>query len=200
MRHVTSRSADVRSSDAAVGANVDLRRLAAVAAVMGLVCVLLDRQHVASGAITYPGGAQPWWVPLQFFAAALAMLSSAVVLRRPLRGVADEAPHGARIAADAVAFLGAWIATCHLQGVPTVALLLLTAWWISRALLRPRWTIPFSLACAATGFAVEAIVSAAGVFAYSRPDLLGIARWLPAIYLHAALLAASLASWLEENR
>lgn len=172
-------------------------RWVGVVGVAGPACALLDRQHVASGAISYHGGEQPWWVPLQFMVATVAMVSAVEPVRRLLRGSLP-ATASASIPADAVAFAGAWLATCHLQDRPGATLALLLAWWLSRVLTRPAFTIPFALACAAAGLAVEAAVIAAGVFTYARPELLGVARWLPAIYLHAALLATSLSAWIRD--
>ena len=42
------------------------------------------------------------------------------------------------------------------------------------------------------GLLFEALFSSLGLFYYHRPDLLGVPRWLPAIYLHVGLLALSL--------
>ena len=50
-------------------------------AAMGAACTLLDRRHVASGAISYPGGEQPWWVPLQFMGKTLRTDARALIPR-----------------------------------------------------------------------------------------------------------------------
>ncbi|MGZ3440750.1 MAG: hypothetical protein ACXVDD_14605 [Polyangia bacterium] len=46
------------------------------------------------------------------------------------------------------------------------------------------------MAVAGSGF--EASWSAFGFFFYRHPDLAGVPRWLPGIYLHVALIAGPL--------
>jgi hypothetical protein len=47
----------------------------------------------------------------------------------------------------------------------------------------------FCLLAALSGVLFEATLSALGGFAYIDPDFLGVPRWLPGLYLHAALAA-----------
>jgi len=51
-----------------------------------------------------------------------------------------------------------------------------------------------SLVMAVAGSAFEGAWSALGFFYYHHPDIGGVPRWLPGIYLHVALLAGSLNS------
>jgi hypothetical protein len=45
---------------------------------------------------------------------------------------------------------------------------------------------------AVAGTLFEASWSALGFFHYLHPDVIGVTRWLPGIYLHAGLLAGPL--------
>jgi len=49
------------------------------------------------------------------------------------------------------------------------------------------------LLAGAGGVAVEVALTHAGQFFYFRPGPLGVAYWLPSLYMHAALLAEAVA-------
>jgi hypothetical protein len=53
---------------------------------------------------------------------------------------------------------------------------------------------------AAAGTAFESAWSHAGFFYYRAPDVIGVPRWLPGIYLHAALVAGPLERVLRRSR
>jgi hypothetical protein len=57
---------------------------------------------------------------------------------------------------------------------------------------RANWLIAYSLVMAVAGAGFEAFWSSLGFFYYRHPDVLGVPRWLPGIYLHVALVAGPL--------
>ena len=73
---------------------------------------------------------------------------------------------------------------------PTFVLVVLTAAWLLRQRGLPRWTLVLALLSAVGGVACESVLSRVGGFYYVQPDFLGVPRWPPALYLHAALAAA----------
>jgi hypothetical protein len=110
------------------------------------------------------------------------------------------APNDTRlIAGDAIAFAAAYALTSFTHAWPNQTMLILTAFWIARILVTPtpNWIIAFSLMSAVAGPLIEAIISACGLFAYSHPDFVGVARWLPGIYLFVAPVSARLEALLS---
>jgi len=134
-----------------------------------------------------------WWGPLLFFGAAIAVLALAVGSRRALRGSPVDAAWP-RIAGDALAFVTAYAFTAFAAELPDVVLAVLVGWWIARMLssrAQP-WVVALGLGLAVLGPLFEDRWASLGMFAYCRPDLAGVPRWLPALYLHVAPLAARL--------
>jgi hypothetical protein len=161
----------------------------------GALCTVCDHLHVTHDVTWYPHPLvwqQAWWTPLLFAVASLAAVASAGLVRRALGGAPLPAPATRRVAGDALMFVTAYVYTAFGHDRPNVVLGVLTAWWVARALVLPAWVALFSVGVALAGCLFEAGWSALGMFYYHHPDLLGIARWLPGPYLHAALLAAPL--------
>jgi hypothetical protein len=169
-----------------------------LAIVGSIVCTIGDHLHATHGVLWYPhvfAWDQAWWVPLLFACASVAAVLGATPFRRLLsRGREDAAPTAREIAGDGIAFFTAYAFTSFMPAdLPNVTLGLLFAWWLARVVRgRPAWQIAFSIAMAAAGTLFEAGWSALGFFYYRHPDFIGVGRWLPGIYLHAALLAAPL--------
>lgn len=158
------------------------------------LCTVCDHLHATHGVLFYTHPTvwdQAWWVPLLFAGASLAAVAGATPVRRLLGARAGEPPTAREIAGDGIAFVTAYAFTSYAPADrPNVTLALLAAWWLARVVRgRPRWLVIYALVMAAAGSAFEATWSALGFFAYRHPDVAGVPRWLPGIYLHAALLA-----------
>jgi len=172
-------------------------RRALVACIAGSVlCTFGDHLHATQGVLGYPhvfAWSQAWWVPLLFFVSTLGVLTLTTVLRRALGGASVD-PSWYGVAGDALAFITAYAFTAYAAVLPDVVLGVLTAWWIARMLSSraASWVVALGAALAVLGPIVEHIVSSLGLFAYRYPDFWGVPRWLPALYLHIAPLAARL--------
>lgn len=167
-------------------------RAVAGALVAGAVVgTALDRLHTAGGTLTYakPGAfGQPWWVPVEFGVAyaagvlAFPRLGDPVPDRRSWVRAAGELAWLAAVYAMTAAW---WRSPAALSLVMAVLLLarIPTLQRVGSANAVP------VLALVAGGPVVEAFISAGGLFAYAKPDLLGIPVWLPLLYMHATPFA-----------
>jgi hypothetical protein len=172
-------------------------RWVALAIIGSIVCTIGDHLHATHDVLAYPHVAfwsQAWWVPLLFAGASLAAVLGATPIRRALGSKDDPAPTARQIAGDGLAFFLAYAITSFIpSSLPNVTLLLLVVWWLARVVRdRPLWLVVFSLLTAVAGTLFEAAWSHLGFFYYQHPDMIGVTRWLPGIYLHAALLAGPL--------
>jgi hypothetical protein len=155
------------------------------------ICTVGDHLHATHGVLGYSdvfAWNQAWWVPLLFFCSTLIALIGSRVTRK-MFDAPPLAPNNPRLmAADLVAFAAAYSLTSFTHAAPNETMLILVAFWIARILITPtpKWVIAFSLISAITGPLVEATLSRCGLFAYTHPDFLGVARWLPGIYLFVA--------------
>ncbi len=133
---------------------------------------------------------QAWWVPLLFAGATITVVRGAALFGRP-----GEGPPAARVlASDLLSFCLAYALTSFTHDVPNVTLAMLVLWWIARVLRgESRSVILYSLTLALLGTLFEVMLSSTGAFYYQHPDFLGVPRWLPGIYLHAAPLALRIA-------
>jgi hypothetical protein len=160
-----------------------------------LVCTVGDHLHATHGVLGYPHvfvWNQAWWVPLLFFCSTIAALFGARFMRTMFKAP-PLAPNDSRfIAGDAIGLSAAYALTSFTHTAPNETMLLLIAFWLARILATPTppWVIALSLASAFTGPLVEATLSACGLFAYTHPDFIGVARWLPGIYLFVAPISA----------
>jgi hypothetical protein len=168
-----------------------------------VACVLLDLLHVQSGTTFYTRPVWlgvAWWTPLLFGAATVATLLGT----RQLRQMAGAPPvrwSTARLVTDGLAFVTAYGCSSFLGAAPEVLAGVLTVWWAGRvADDTPPWVVVGCVLTAITGCAVEASLSAAGLFGYHQPDVVGIPWWLGGIYLHAAVLGAGLEGWITTRR
>jgi hypothetical protein len=168
-----------------------------LAFVGAIVCTVGDHLHATHDVLVYAHvflWQQAWWVPLLFGAASVVAVLGATPLRRLLGSRDEPAPTARQIAGDGIAFATAYGFTSFAPATtPNVTLALLFAWWLARVVRsRPAWLIVYSLLMAVAGTLFEAAWSALGFFHYLHPDFLGVTRWLPGIYLHAALVAGPL--------
>ncbi len=164
-----------------------------VALAGGAVCLVGDHLHVMQGVLFYPHPVlwdQAWWVLPEFFLATLALLAVVRTIY-PRQTLEREAPTRAAIA-DFFAFFTAYAFTAFSHAMPTLVLLVLAGFWVARVARDPRpGLILFCLLVAVAGPCFEAAWSALGMFAYRDPDIIGVPRWLPFLYLHAAVAASS---------
>jgi hypothetical protein len=179
-------------------------RWVVVALAGAIVCTVCDHLHATHGVLWYPKVAywdQSWWVPLLFFVATLAGLFSAGVIRKALGGRELDPPTRGQIAGDVIGFVTAYLYTVFGHHQPNLVLGVLLGFWLVRVLNRmPPWLIVFSLLTGLGGTLFEASWSGLGFFYYRNPDVIGVARWLPGIYLHAAFLMASLERLVRARR
>ena len=155
-------------------------RILALFAAGGVGLALCDQIHVqARGARLRDGRLfrEAWWVPLQFGVAALAIVAGAAPFAR---GRAK--PGAAAFLTGTLWFVAAYAASGLFDAHPyALAAAFVVTWALRVALARqPSSLVTFSLLLAAAGTGAEAILSAAGTFAYANPDLLGVPIWLPA--------------------
>ena len=161
------------------------------------LCTVCDHLHATHGVLHYVHPfvwEQAWWVPLLFAIASLAAVAGATPIRRWLGARSAPPPTAREIASDGLAFVVAYAYTSFAPADrPNLTLALSIGWWLARVVRGGAgWLVAYSLALALAGSAFEATWSALGFFYYRHPDIAGVPRWLPAIYLHVALLAGPL--------
>lgn len=175
------------------GARPRPRPLAVLAAaVLGAVIgTAWDRMHVAAGTLAYrdPGTlGQPWWVPLQF---GLAFAAGLVAISR----FGDPVPEQRsllRALGEALWFTGVYGTTALLWRSPGILTVLMVVLLLVRTPALQHTggaNIAPAIAVVAGGPAVEAIISASGLFAYAGTRVFGIPIWLPVLYMHLVPLA-----------
>ena len=160
---------------------------------------ILDYAHVATGAIRYtpPVRFVPWWVPLLYTGAALSIGLSHPAADRLLRRAPAPLTRP-RLVAGFAAFCAVWFLSGALPfGSLVVAAILAPAslalwWWLDRT-----WQgLVQAALTAAGGCAVELTLTRAGLFAHNHPDVLGLAWWLPWIYVAASVGVGNVGRWL----
>jgi hypothetical protein len=164
-------------------------RLVVVALVGAVAGTLCDQIHVIGGVIVYRDPllfGQPWWVPVQY---GLALVAGCLVA-----GKRKTEP----IVVASAWFLGAYLATAVFQRWPLPVALILGAIGLIRA-MRQR-SLAFGLAIALFGLVWEAALTSTGAFSYRHPNVLGVAYWLPALYINAAPLLSAVAARVRQNR
>ena len=177
------------------------RRAAAwlgLAACLGLLGAACDQFHVQSGLLSYP---DPWiwdqaaWVPLNFAVLLTGLVAATIPLARRWLDRAP-APGNAALAADLAWFAGAYalsglVAPDH----PNLLAVAYVLTWIARVAFRAdrAFVVPYGIALALAGCAVEAIEIELGWFSYADPQVAGVPLWLAGIYLHGAPIALGVA-------
>jgi hypothetical protein len=164
----------------------------------------LDYAHVVTGAIRYPPPVTflPWWVPLLYASAAIAVGLSHPALDARIRPKPLPARTRGQLAAGFAGFCAVWVASGALPlGSAAVAAILAPAslalwWWLDRT-----WQgLVQAAGTAAGGVAVEVVLSRAGLFSHTHPDVLGVALWLPFIYVAASVGVGNVGRWLAAER
>jgi hypothetical protein len=184
-----------------MGARPPALRNAVILALLGAsLGPALDYAHVVTGAIRYPPPVRwlPWWVPLLYTGAALVIGLSHPAMDPLLRRGPPPPLSRRRVALGFAGFCAVWLASGALPlPSPAVAAILAPAslalwWWLDRSgpgLLQ-------AAATAAGGCAVEIVLSRAGLFSHTHPDVLGVALWLPWIYVAASVGVGNVGRWL----
>jgi Protein of unknown function (DUF2878) len=164
--------------------------LFALAAVLGTVG---DQLHVRFGVLSYPHGSpllfgQALWVPLLFgLAGVLLVLGHAPLLRLGPAGSARGSRF--RFAMSLVWFYGAYASTALLAPTPLILAVALVGAWGARVVVAPKPDQMLAgVLYAIVGPLFESALSATGAFHYTRPDLLLVPQWLPALYLHVSIM------------
>ena len=165
-----------------------------------VVCVAGDHLHATHDVLVYTPSSswgQAWWVWPEFFVGTLAAVSTG---GRLARGAATRTSKR-RLLADLIFFCGAYAYTSFAAwDRPNVTTFVLVGAFVVRVLGegRPRWLVWHALQLAVVGPMCEAALSWAGTFHYVHPDVLGVPRWLPGIYLAAGLASGEMALALRQ--
>ncbi|MFT3765402.1 MAG: hypothetical protein QM820_07805 [Minicystis sp.] len=161
---------------------------------------VLDYAHVVTGAIRYPPPVRfvPWWVPLLYLGASLAIGLSHPAADGMLGRPAPPLLTRGRLAAGFLGFCAIWFASgaLHFSSAIVAAILapasLALWWWLDgtgQGLVQGATT-------ALGGCAVEIGLSRVGLFSHTHQDVLGIAWWLPWIYVAASVGLGNIGRWL----
>ncbi len=157
---------------------------------------LLDGLHTHSGATEYT---HPWiwkmavWVPPLFGGASLAIGTTHADFDRRV-GRAPRRFGWPSILLQIVLFsVTYWMSAYLPVSSATKLVLLLLAFAAIWAVFDRHWQgIVLAILTAIVGCGVEASLVAAGKFRYTQPDMLGVALWLPALYMNASVAVGNL--------
>jgi hypothetical protein len=168
----------------------DLRAACTLLALGGTVGVLFDQIHVSTGTTVYSAPVvlgQPLWVSPLFGAAGLGFGMGRVWLD-PKASRPSEREVGVSFAL----FVLAYVLSTMLSGLVAVGVLGGLAVATFLACERSARGAVLALVSAAAGTGVEIALVAMGTFRYREGDLFGVAVWLPALYLSAAMAVGAL--------
>jgi hypothetical protein len=180
-------------------------RCVVLAALGATVGTLLDWAHVENGAVAYtrpvPLGIA-WWTPVLYAGAALAIGISHSSVDRWIGRAGARRLSPLRLGSGMLCFLAIWYATgaLRLTSALVAALLApacLAVWWLFDA---TRGGLALALATALAGVGVEATLVRFGLFRHTHPDVLGVAWWLPTIYVAASVAVGNVGRALAGAR
>jgi hypothetical protein len=163
---------------------------------------LLDQIHVRAHVLHYAHpqvAGQPWWVLPEFGVAAMVACFSAIWMTKRLWHASRDA---VPVIADASTFVVAYAVTGVFHRHSWVVLIVLIFLWAGLLFVHRdrRAFVLMSLALAIAGPIYEGAFSSTGAFRYDVTPLVGrVPIWLPALYLNAGLLAASIAHALARG-
>jgi Protein of unknown function (DUF2878) len=152
-----------------------------------------DQLHVRFGVLTYGRGSplpfgQPPWVPLLFGATGVALVLGHAPLLRVTRGRSARAT-ALGFALSVLWFYAAYASTAVFAAAPRAVTAALVVAWGARVALAPSAdAVLAGILYAFAGPLFESALCATGAFRYTRPDLLLVPIWLPALYLHVSLM------------
>jgi hypothetical protein len=152
----------------------------------------LDALHTHSGTTAY---ARPGWylmsagTPLIFGLAGLSVGLSYPLAERLTGRRACRRLTWAEATAGFAVFAGLYAASAYLpaSGAVKLVVLLVGAAGLFAGLARTTLALVLAVLTAVLGPLVEALLVHTGFFAYREPELLGVAMWLPALYLCGSL-------------
>jgi hypothetical protein len=180
-----------------------LRRVIVLALLGASFGTLFDIAHVQTGAIGYPHPSYlgiAWWVPLLYTGASLAIGLSHPQMDALLGKPRVSLDRG-RLLVGFVGLCAIWFASgaIHLDTLAVSAILApasLALWFF----LDRTWQgLAIAFGTAIMGCAIEVVLSGAGFFHHEHPDLLGIAMWLPWIYVAASVGLGNVGRWLASR-
>jgi hypothetical protein len=187
----------VQAPEAAVAASLPLPlsaglRAAAKLFLLGVTLgTALDAVHTFTRTTFYTtpfAFGTPWWVPIEFGLAGIAVGLGRRLVERTFR--AETAAPGAPVLAIGLAiFVLAYVASGLLSASAPLTAAVLGALFVVGWLVCDRTRVGLAAAAgtALVGVLVEIALIRAGVFGYTRPGLLGVANWLPLLYACAAV-------------
>jgi hypothetical protein len=165
-----------------------VRQLLVLAAFGAVVGPVLDFAHFRTGAIGYLTPVTfgvPWWVVIVYACAAVGIGGSHPRLDR-LLGRRQRVPlTPALLVAGVLALFAIWIASGLLpfsSGVVS-AILAVASLGVWAALDRTAQGLALGAGTAAAGVLVEVVLVKAGLFYHAHADVLGVALWLPWLYV-----------------
>lgn len=163
----------------------------------GIGLAACDQIHVQFDVLKYfhkgPWG-QAWWVAPQFVLATFLMYIGAVFFKKE-----KEVFELRNLFFGILWFGGAYFASGLFSSRPYFLAFAYSIVWVFRifAAREKRTLVAFSLLLAVAGTTAEALISYAGFFAYTRPDVFLVPIWLPGLYLHGAPLIWNLVTWTK---
>ncbi|MDL1872308.1 hypothetical protein FBR05_08885 [Deltaproteobacteria bacterium PRO3] len=172
-----------------------------------------DSFHVVSGTTDYPPNLfqlyfwrLPWWVPLIFGAAGVAIGMSHPQMDRWL-GAPPDRPGSRGIGAvifGVAAFLGIYAMTAFVplkSGGPLDALIAASALAVWLLLDRTWQGVLLGMMTAVVGTVTEILLVRAGAFWYLPPKdaLFGVGSWLPWLYFSASVAVGNLGRFLQNT-
>lgn len=181
-----------------------LRRVLLLAGLGATFGTLFDWAHVMTGVIVYPHPTRlgiAWWVPLLYTGASLAIGLTHPAGDAILRRKARFAHTPLRLAIGFFGLCAVWFASGALPFSSPMIGVALAAMSIGLfAGLDRTWQGALqALFTALMGCGVEIVLSHLGAFSYRRPDVFGIALWLPFIYVAASVGLGNVGRYLAER-
>jgi hypothetical protein len=163
----------------------------------------LDALHVHTGTTRYTSPVAfglAWWTPPLFAAAAVAIGLGRPMLDRMLRTPAP-APRTGPVALGMLLFIAGYVVSSIGPGgsrgrAQVLAAMALFGWLMCDGRVAG---IVHAVTTAACGLLVEAMLVRAGLFEHTQIDVLGVAGWLPALYLCAAVGVGTLGKRLVDG-
>ena len=169
-----------------------LRRVLLLSLLGATLGPVLDHVHVVTGTTAYAHSnlfEQPWWVPLEFAAAAVIIGLSHPILDRMLGRRSGRGLDTMSLLAQLLALSAIWVGSALLNQTPlvdTVVLLIaaLAVWWTFD---RTPQGLLVAAGTGAWGCGVEWTFATLGLFHYVAPNMGRIASWLPFLYAAASV-------------
>lgn len=180
-----------------------MRAIAALVVLGGTLGVSLDVMHVKTGTTAYPNPdifGIAWWV-FPLFASAGVMFGLARPIWERVLGWRTPPPSLGIACAGLAFFVASYLSSGVLPfGAAwksvVLATLAIACWWLlDRSLLGA--ALGLGAAISGTGF--EAAIIHLGAFHYVNPDVLGVAIWLPLLYVTVGVGVGNFGKYLVDS-